>query len=84
MFTCGKLRFESWFGLFAPAATPDFAIERLTAETAKVVAMPDVAALFAQTGGRMLRLSGEPAKSFVHSEVERWTRIVREAKIAPP
>ena len=51
------LDMESWFGLFAPAATPAPILERLRAEFAKVVAMPEVAELFAKTGGRVLKLS---------------------------
>ena len=51
------LDMESWFGLFAPAATPAPVLERLRAEFAKVVAQPELAELFAKTGGRVMRLS---------------------------
>ena len=37
------LDMESWFGLFAPAATPPPVLARLRTEFAKVVAMPEVA-----------------------------------------
>ena len=77
----GRLEFESWFGLFAPAATPAPVLEKLSREVGKVVAMSEVAALFARTGGRMLGLSGAAAETMVAAEVERWSRIVKEAGI---
>jgi tripartite-type tricarboxylate transporter receptor subunit TctC len=77
----GKLEFESWFGLFAPGATPAAVIDKLSRETAKIVALPDVADRFARTGGRMMGLSGKEAEAMVRSEVERWARVVKEAGI---
>lgn len=75
----GKLEFESWFGLFAPTAIPGPAFDKLDRELAKVVAMPEVASIFAQTGGRMMGLTGAAAQALVRSEVERWSRVVRKA-----
>ncbi len=73
------LDMESWFGLFAPAATPAPILERLRAEFAKVVAMPEVAALFDKTGGRVMKLSVAETDALVKSEVERWTKLITEA-----
>ena len=73
------LDMESWFGLFAPAATPAPVLERLRAEFAKVVAMPEVAALFDKTGGRVMKLSVAETDALVKSEVERWTKLITEA-----
>ena len=61
----GKLEFESWFGLFARAATPSPALDKLSREVAKVVALPDVASMFGRTGGRVLGLSGTAAREMV-------------------
>ena len=76
------LDMESWFGLFAPAATPAPVLERLRAEFAKVVAMPDVAELFGKTGGRMLRLSPADTDTLIRVDVERWTKLIKEAGIS--
>jgi tripartite-type tricarboxylate transporter receptor subunit TctC len=73
------LDMESWFGLFAPAATPAPVLARLRAEFAKVVAMPEVAALFDKTGGRVMKLSVAETDALVKSEVERWTKLITEA-----
>jgi tripartite-type tricarboxylate transporter receptor subunit TctC len=73
------LDMESWFGLFAPAETPAPALARLRADFAKVVAMPEVAELFAKTGGRVMKLSAAETEALITRDVERWTRLVREA-----
>jgi tripartite-type tricarboxylate transporter receptor subunit TctC len=73
------LDMESWFGLFAPAATPKPIIERLRAELDKVLASQEVADLFAKTGGRVLRLSPAETDALIRRDVERWTRLLEEA-----
>lgn len=73
------LDMESWFGLFAPAATPAPVLARLRAEFAKVIAMPEVAALFAKTGGRIMKLSPAETEVLLKRDVERWTKLIRDA-----
>ena len=73
------LDMESWFGLFAPAATPAPVLARLRAEFAKVVAMPEVAELFAKTGGRIMKLSPAETEALLTRDVERWTKLIQDA-----
>ena len=73
------LDMESWFGLFAPAATPAPVLARLRAEFAKVVAMPEVAELFAKTGGRIMKLSTAETEALLKRDVERWTKLIQDA-----
>ncbi len=75
------LDMETWFGLFAPAATPPAVVARLRAELAKVSAMPDVIERFQKGGGRALRLSMADTETLVRRDVERWTKVIREAGI---
>ena len=74
-----KLDMESWFGLFAPAATPPQVLERLRKEFAAVVAAPELAELFGRTGGRPLRLSPQETEALIRNDVGRWTKLIREA-----
>jgi tripartite-type tricarboxylate transporter receptor subunit TctC len=74
------LDMESWFGLFAPAAVPAPTLARLRAELAKVLA--EVAALFAKTGGRLLTLSPPETEALIRRDVQRWTKLIREAGIS--
>jgi tripartite-type tricarboxylate transporter receptor subunit TctC len=79
-----KLEMESWFGLFAPAGMAPQILQRLRNEFAAVVAMPEVAELFARTGGKSLRLSVEETETLIRRDVERWTKLIREAGLTEP
>lgn len=76
------LDMESWFGLFAPAQTPAPIVARLRKELSGVLARPDVSELFAKSGGRVLKLSPEETDRLVRSDVERWTKLIREAGVS--
>jgi tripartite-type tricarboxylate transporter receptor subunit TctC len=75
------LDMESWFGLFAPAAVPGPVLSRLRAELAKVLATEELADLFGQTGGRLLQLSPMETEELISRDLERWTKLIREAGI---
>jgi len=78
-----QLELESWFGLFAPAKTPPAILERLRAELARVIAMPEVIETFRKAGGKPLALSAADTRALVQKDVERWSRTVRELDIRP-
>ena len=78
-----QLELASWFGLFAPAKTPPAILERLRAELARVIAMPEVVEIFRKAGGTPLALSPAETQALVRKDVERWSRIVRELDIKP-
>ncbi|MGQ0652678.1 MAG: Bug family tripartite tricarboxylate transporter substrate binding protein [Betaproteobacteria bacterium] len=71
----------NWIGYFAPAATPVPALARLRADFARVIAMPEVTARFEKSGLRVLRLSPEETTALVASDIEKWTKLIREAGI---
>jgi tripartite-type tricarboxylate transporter receptor subunit TctC len=67
---------STWFGLFAPAATPREVLERLHAEFTRALAAPDVRE-------RMLALGAEPVGSrpdefaaYIRSEAQKYARLV--------
>ena len=72
---------SGWIALFAPAGTPRAIVERLNAEVTKVLQLPEIRA-------RLLDLGAEPSPmpvaefaAWVQQEVNKWTRLVREAGI---
>lgn len=74
---------SGWISLFAPAGTPKPVVERLNAETTRILQIPEVRQ-------RMLDIAAEPSPlktaefaAWVQGEVNKWTRLVREAGIQP-
>ena len=72
---------DSWFGLFAPRATPLPVLERLRAEAAKVRSDPSVIEIFAKSGGAMSTMSPAEAEAFAKSEAEHWGKLIRDAGV---
>lgn len=75
------LDMESWFGLFAPAGTPEPILVKLRKAMADVMAMPDVQELFAKSGGRVSKLTPAEAEAKVSSDIARWTALIPQAGV---
>jgi tripartite-type tricarboxylate transporter receptor subunit TctC len=75
------LEMETWFGLFAPAKTPAPILEKLRAEVAKIGEHPDVVARFEKATARMVRMGPQETDAYVKAEIDKWTKLVREAGI---
>jgi tripartite-type tricarboxylate transporter receptor subunit TctC len=72
-----------WFGLLAPAATPEDVVAKLSADANRVLADPDVRA-------RMQALGADPSgdtpgefAKFIREDQAKWGRLMREAGIKP-
>ena len=72
---------ESWAGYFVRAGTPAPVLARLQSEFAKVVTNPEIAASFEKRGARPLRMAAREAEPYVAREIDKWTRLIREAGI---
>ena len=75
------LELESWFGYFAPSKTPADILSRLRTELARVIAAPDVVDTFRKAGGRPMSLNADQTRALVQRDVERWTKLIRDADI---
>lgn len=71
----------SWIGLVAPAGTPALVIERLNAELAKVLAMPEVQKSVATLGSRPSYSTPDAMQAFVAGQIRQWQQVVAEADI---
>ena len=73
--------YGTWYGLLAPAGTPRAAVEKLNRATTAVLASPKTAERYVGQG--LTPTPSTPARFTEHlkSETEKWTRVVREAKI---
>ena len=72
---------SQWYGLNAPAKTPDAIIQRLALEAAKAAKSPKVAERFAADDAEGVGSTPAGYAAFVKKEQERWSKVVRAAKI---
>jgi tripartite-type tricarboxylate transporter receptor subunit TctC len=70
-----------WYGLFAPAGTPQSVIQYLHAEVANVVASPDVRKKFDAQGILVRNMTSAEFGKFMVSEQAKWLKVVKEAGI---
>ncbi len=70
-----------WYGLMAPAKTPDAIVKRLAAEAAKAAKTPAVAERFAADDA--IAVGSTPAEfaAFIKQEQARWSEVVRKAAV---
>ena len=73
--------YGTWYGLLAPAGTPRAIVEKLNRATTEVLASPKTAERYVGQG--LTPTPSTPARFAAHlkSEIEKWTKVVREAKI---
>jgi len=71
----------SWYGLFAPAATPKDIVQRLAAETAKALSAADLRARFKNLGADPIGLSTEDSVALLGRELQRWSKVAKQAQV---
>jgi tripartite-type tricarboxylate transporter receptor subunit TctC len=71
----------AWFGLFAPATTPQPIIDRLQQATVKVLQTPDIQKRFKEMGGIPGGNSPTEFNAFVQTEIANWRQTVEAAKL---
>jgi tripartite-type tricarboxylate transporter receptor subunit TctC len=72
-----------WYGVVVPGGTPTPIVQRLNAELAKIVEMPDVRKNLTQQGADLQGGSTEYFATFMRSESARWGAVVTRAGIKP-
>ena len=72
-----------WYGMCAPAKTPNPVLTALEATTTKALAAPDLQKRFADHGVETRSLTGADFDAFYKSELTRWAKVVKEAGIKP-
>ena len=72
---------ETMQGVLVPTKTPKAIVDRLHAEIAKAMALPDVTAKCAQLGFDPVADTPQEFAGYIKKEVEKWGNVIREAKI---
>jgi tripartite-type tricarboxylate transporter receptor subunit TctC len=72
-----------WYGLVAPAATPKAVVDKLHAEVQKALQTKEVRERMSAVGGEVIPGTAEQFGALIHSERQRYEKLVREANIKP-
>lgn len=73
---------SGWYGLVAPAATPQPVIVRLNRELVRVLQLPDIVEYFAKDGIEPAGSAPDRFAAHVRVEVAKWKKVVDAAGIA--
>ncbi len=74
---------NTWFGLFAPAATPRDIINKLNTDAKGALSGADVKERMAGQGLFVVANTPEQFAEFLKIEVPRWAKIVKDAGVKP-
>jgi tripartite-type tricarboxylate transporter receptor subunit TctC len=69
---------DGWIGVFAPKGTPAATLEKLNADIAKVLALPEIKALYTIFG---FEAGGKTAADFakvIKADNERWGAYIKK------
>lgn len=72
-----------WFGVWAPAGTPNPIIEKINAGIAAVLQIPEVKEQFSKLGITPVPMKPNEFSKFVRDEISTYQKIVKEADIQP-
>jgi tripartite-type tricarboxylate transporter receptor subunit TctC len=71
----------SWFALLAPAGTPPEIVEKVRAESLKVLADPEMVKKFAALGLQPVGSTAQQTHDTIARDIPKWTQVVKEAGI---
>lgn len=71
----------SWFGLAAPRGTPRAIIDMLSAETARILRLPDVNERLSGLGAQPVGGTPEEFAAFIQSETVKWRKVIQDAGV---
>lgn len=72
---------QSWFGLFAPAKTPQPLVDRINADVRKIFQKPEVKAFLEREYFEPMTGSEAEFKTFINDEAKKWSKVVQEAGV---
>jgi tripartite-type tricarboxylate transporter receptor subunit TctC len=70
---------SAWQGVVVPAATPKDIVARLNAELNKALQNPELRARLAAGGSEPLGGTAEQYAAYIRSELQRWSKVVKDA-----
>jgi len=78
-----RMDISLWYGVAAPAGTPPTIVQRLNAELAQILDMPDVRKSLVDQGADIAGGTAAAFDMFMREERARWGAVVKQAGIKP-
>jgi tripartite-type tricarboxylate transporter receptor subunit TctC len=76
--------YNLWVGMFAPAGTPNDIVDKINADVARVVQMPDVRERMAALGAEAMPMTPAEFRKFMREELVESAKVVKAAGIKAP
>jgi tripartite-type tricarboxylate transporter receptor subunit TctC len=74
-------KFSTWFGLLAPAKTPESVIATLNRHAVDTLQEPSVRARVMEQGGEVVANKPDEFRAFIKSEMDRFSVVIKNANI---
>jgi tripartite-type tricarboxylate transporter receptor subunit TctC len=71
----------TWYGIFAPARTPEAIVKRLNVEIGKALADPESRDRLTAQGLEPTPMTPEEVRQYTVQDVKRWARLIKSAGI---
>jgi tripartite-type tricarboxylate transporter receptor subunit TctC len=72
---------SAWFALVAPPGTPDAIVDKVNADTAAVLKLPDVRSRFLEQGAEPQGGTAAATAAFIKDEEMRWRAVIKSANV---
>jgi tripartite-type tricarboxylate transporter receptor subunit TctC len=74
-------KYDSWFGVMAPAGTPREILSKVSRDIAEVLKLPDVQERLSKFGGFPAPTTPEQFDAIIKSDTDRYGKVLREAGV---
>jgi tripartite-type tricarboxylate transporter receptor subunit TctC len=75
------LLIENWYGMLAPAGTPEKIVATLNRIANEAMADPNVKARLAEQGLTVAGDTPEHFRGFVNTEIGKWAKVIQDAGV---
>lgn len=76
-----KIEAENWYGMVAPAGTPDAIIARLNKAAVDALRSPEVKDKLSAQGAILVGDTPEEFAAYIRSEIKKWGEVVKSAGV---
>ncbi|MGB6102407.1 MAG: tripartite tricarboxylate transporter substrate binding protein [Pusillimonas sp.] len=73
----------AWYGIWAPAGTPDAIAKRLSDEVNEVLKDPSVLTVLENLGATPVQSTPQEFTDYVNAEIDRWGEMTRKMNVKP-